>query len=330
MKIAIFSCRSFEMKYLKEANTNNYQILLIEKSLNKESVREAKGCTAISIFSSDKIDKEMLKNLVDLDIGLITTRSAGTNHIDLKAAEKLGIKITNVPEYSPHAIAEHCIALTLAIYRKLKRSFERVKDYNFDLSEQVGTEIYDKKVGICGTGEIGEVLANLFQGFGASIYLFDIEKNLELSNKSWATYVDKETLLKECDIISLNLPLNKETHHFITENDLNYMKKSAILINTGRGGLVDTKQVYEALQNKKIAGFGMDVYENEEKMFYEDHSKDEDKDELLMALIAMDNVLVTAHQAFLTKTALENIMRTTFENLEAFYEDKELENKVYG
>ncbi len=328
MKIAIYSCRSFEMKYLKEANTQNHETLLIEKPLNKESVKKAKGCTAVSVFSSDKIDKEILQQLADLDIGLITTRSAGINHIDLKAADKLGIKITNVPEYSPHAIAEHCIALTLAIFRKLKRSFDRIKDYNFDLSGQVGLEIHDKKVGICGTGDIGEVLANLFQGFGASIYLFDVEKNPELSNRSWANYVDKKTLLKECDIISLNLPLNKETHHFITEEDLNYMKKSAILINTGRGGLVNTKQVFKALQEKKIAGFGMDVYENEGEMFYEDHSKDEDKDELLIALIAMDNVVVTAHQAFLTKTALENMMRTTFENLEAFNEGKDLENKV--
>ena len=328
MKIAVYSCHSFEKEYIEAANDQTHELFLMEESLDNTTIEKAKNCDAICIFSSDKVDRKILEKLLDLGIGLIATRSAGTDHIDLETAEKLKILVANVPEYSPNAIAEHCIALTLAIYRKLKTSFQRIGNYNFSLENQVGTEINSKTVGICGTGDIGEVLANLFNGFGAKVLLYDIEKNPNLEKKSWATYVDKNTLLKKGDIISLNLPLNKETKRFISAKEISKMKDSAVLINTGRGGLVHTQNVYDALKSKKIAGFAMDVYEDEKGIFYNDLSDSPKKDKLLTALIKMDNVVVTAHQAFLTATALNNMMDTTFKSIKAFESGKEIKNLV--
>lgn len=328
MKIAIFSCHPFEKKYIQKANTQNHELIWTGQTLDTETVNKAKGCKAISLFSSDKADRDVLKKLEELDVGIIATRSAGTDHIDLKTAEELDIKIVNVPEYSPNAIAEHCIALTLALYRKLKTSFERIGKYNFSLEGQVGTEINSRTVGICGTGDIGEVLAHLFHGFGAKTLLFDAHKNPSLRDKSWAEYVKKETILEQCDIISLNLPLNDGTAEFISFEELEAMKDSAILINTGRGGLINTAHVYNALREKKIAGFAMDVYENEKGIFYQDLSESTDRDDLLMSLIEMDNVVVTAHQAFLTDTALRSMMETTFRSIEAYSNGETLENLV--
>lgn len=328
MKIAIYSCHQFEKEYIQEANTQNHELIWVGKTLDTETANKAKGCKAISVFSSDKADKEVLKKLDELNVGMIATRSAGTDHIDLETAEELDIKIINVPEYSPNAIAEHCIALTLALYRKLKPSFERIGNYNFSLEGQVGTEIHSKTVGICGTGDIGEVLAHLFHGFGARTLLFDAKKNPNLKDRSWAEYVEKKTILEQCDIISLNLPLNDETTEFIAVKELEAMKDSAILINAGRGGLVNTAHIHNALREKKIAGFAMDVYENEKGIFYQDLSTSTERDDLLTSLIEMKNVVVTAHQGFLTDTALRNMMETTFRSIEAYSNGKTIENLV--
>ncbi|HEA21862.1 hypothetical protein LCGC14_1328020 [marine sediment metagenome] len=318
MKIAIYSYHDFEEKYIEAANSDKHELIWIEETMTSETLNKAKGCKAVCIFSSDKANEENLTKLKELGVELIATRSAGTDHIDLEAAEDLDIKVVNVPSYSPNAIAEHCIALTLALFRKLKPSFERIGNYNFSLSGQVGTEIRDKTIGICGTGDIGEVLAHLFHGFGAEVLLFDAKKNKALSQKGWAKYVDKNTLLERCDVISLNLPFNEDTDKFIATEELKAMKKTAILINTGRGRLVDTAAVLKALQEDRIAGFGMDVYENEKGIFLKNLSDSKDKDKLLASLIAMNNVVVTSHQAFLTHTALSNMMKTTFESIEAF------------
>lgn len=328
MKIAIYSCHAFEKDYLARANTKDYELVLIEEALCPDTVKKAKGCRTISVFSSDTLNKVVLTSLNEMGVVFVATRSAGTDHIDLQFAEELDIKVANVPEYSPNAIAEHCIALTLALYRKLKPSFERIDRYNFSLDGQVGREINSKTVGIFGTGDIGEVLANLFHGFGAKVLLYDVKRNPCLEDKKWAVYSKKDTILKECDIISLNLPLNKDTQNFISIEALDSMKSSAVLINTGRGGLVNTRQVYNALREKKIAGFAMDVYENEAGIFYNDLSDSKDRDDLLESLIKMDNVIVTAHQAFLTDRALQNMMETTFQNIQDFKSDASIKNLV--
>ncbi len=330
MKIAIYSCHAFEKEYIENANNGKFELIWIAETLNNNTVNKAKGCRAVSLFSSDNADQDVLRMLHEMGVVFIATRSAGTDHIDLKVAEELEIKVANVPEYSPNAIAEHCIALTLALYRKLKPSFQRIGNYNFSLEGQVGSEINSKIVGICGTGDIGKVLANLFHGFGAKVLLFDAKKNPNLTDKPWATYAKKDTILKECDIISLNLPLNDETKDFISFEALEAMKESAILINTGRGGLVNTGQVYNALRENKIAGFAMDVYENEKGIFYKNLSENKEKDDLLVSLIEMDNVVVTAHQAFLTDKALKNMMGTTFENIQNFESGVSIKNLVFG
>lgn len=328
MKIAIYSCHSFERSYIEKANSEDHELVWVEESLSVKTVDRASGCRAISIFSSDTVNREVLKKLDSLGVCFVTTRSAGTDHIDLRAAEELGIYVANIPEYSPSAIAEHCIALALALYRKLKTSFERIGNYNFNLDGQVGREINASVFGICGTGDIGLALANIVHGFGAKLLLFDVEKNPKLSKVSWANYVDKEELLSKADIVSLNLPLNEETYEFISDKELKAMKDSAILINTGRGGLVNTEAIFSALKDKTLAGFGMDVYENEKGIFYKDLSNKRHRDKLLLSLIQMENVVVTAHQAFLTETALTNMMRTTFRNLKEFFEGEMVKNKV--
>lgn len=328
MKIAIFSAHGFEEKYINQENKDNHELIWISDSLNEDTVEKAQGCKAVSLFSSDKASKSNLKKLADMGVEFIATRSAGTDHIDLEAAKEIGIPIANVPEYSPNAIAEHCIALTLALLRKLKPSFERIKTFNFSLDGQVGQEINTKTVGICGTGDIGEIVAHLFHCFGAKILLFDSNDNPNLSEKSWASYVDKEQLLKESDVVSLNLPLNEDTKNFIAADELRMMKKTALLINTGRGPLLNTQDAYDALVNEEIAGLAIDVYENEKGIFYHDLSNSDEKDELLLSLLDMDNVVVTGHQAFLTDTALTNMMSITFENIRNFENKESFDNLV--
>ncbi|MDO6810950.1 NAD(P)-dependent oxidoreductase [Zobellia galactanivorans] len=328
MKIAIFSTHEFERPYLEDANNGEHELIFIEEALGLKTVKQAEGCKTVVIFSSDDAGEKVLKELKKREIELLTTRSAGTDHINLTIAKELGILISHVPEYSPNAIAEHCIALTLALYRKLKKTFRQIDTYNFSLNNLVGYEIENKTVGICGTGDIGQPLAKLFFGFGAKVLLFDAKENTYLKKRSYCTYVSKAELFKKCDVISLNLPLNKKTENFVSGAEIDKMKPTAILINTGRGELVDTKAVLSALEDKKIAGFGMDVYENEKGIFYKDLSHEKKKNKLLQSLIQRDNVIVTAHQAFLTDNALQNMMETTFENIAQFESGSVLENKI--
>lgn len=328
MKIAVYSHHGFEKDFIEEANSAGHDLCLLSQKLTAETVNEAKGCTAIVIFSSDKVSKEVLGQLKKMEVQLIVTRSAGTDHIDLEAAEAMGLKVANVPSYSPYAIAEHTLALALALLRKLKPSFARTSQYNFDLNGLVGTEIYQKTFGVCGTGDIGKAVAKIAHGFGAKVLLFDEKEDDFLAGVGWASYTSKSELLGQADIISLNLPLNEGTHNFISADSIQKMKDSAILVNTGRGGLVDTTAVHQALTQNNLAGYGMDVYEDEKGIFYKDRSSAKEKDPLLVSLIAMDNVVVTAHQAFLTRNALRNMMGTVFQNLNDFSEGRTLNHLV--
>lgn len=281
MKIAVYSHHNFEEPFIKKANEKDYELKFTEKKLSANTFHFSSGCEAVLLFSSDKANREVLEQLKKNGIRLIVSRSAGTDHIDLEAADEMNIKIANAPSYSPNAIAEHCIALTLALYRKLKPSFKRIGNYNFSLEGHVGAEINDKVFGICGTGDVGEVLANIVQGFGAKVLLYDAEENPKLIDKSWVEYTSKEDLLERSDIVSLNLPLNEETENFISDKEIQLMKNTAILIKTGRGGLVETKFVRSALNQNDLAGFGMDVYENEKGIFYKDLSDEDEKDEFI-------------------------------------------------
>lgn len=328
MKIAIFSAHDFEIPFLEKANNKHYEMVFVPEKLSEKTVKKAQGCTIACIFSSDDAGEPIIRALAELGVQHIATRSAGFNHIDLATALESDISVTHVPEYSPNAIAEHCIALILALQRKLIPSYERIRNYNFSLNGLIGSELHRKTVGVMGTGTIGYCLIKILNGFGATVLAFDAKENPHVLELGEVRYVAKETLYANSDIISLNLPLNAETENIINDDALGQMKNGVILVNAGRGKLVDTQAVIHALKTEKVGGFGMDVYEHEEGFFYEDHSNEIFKDDIFARLLTFKNVIVTAHQAFLTDTALEQIASTTMNNIQEFIEDKELKNKV--
>lgn len=328
MKIAVFSVHDFEIPFLQDANKDEHELVFVSKKLNQQTVESAKDCDVACLFSTDDASEAVIESLVENGIKFITTRSAGFNHIDLDSAEKYGIPVAHVPEYSPNAIAEHCVALILALQRKLIPSYERIRNYNFSLNGLIGTELDKKIVGVMGTGNIGERLIRILTAFGCEVLAYDVLENPKVSEIDGVAYVDLETLYTNSDVVSLNLPLNNETENIIDADALQKMKEGVILVNAGRGKLVDTQAVIEGLKNEKVGGFGMDVYEHEKEFFYEDHSNEVFKDDLFARLLTFKNVVVTAHQAFLTETALQEIADTTFKNIDAFVNNDELENEV--
>jgi D-lactate dehydrogenase len=327
-RIAVFSAHEFEIPYLEQANNGEFELVFEKGEISKQKLRQLKDISALSIFSTDTIGKTLIAQLKKMEIPLIATRSAGFEHIDLEAAGKADIQISNVPEYSPQAIAEHSLGLMLALLRKLVPSYERINNYDFSLNGLVGSEITGKTVGIMGVGNIGKALIKILGGFDCRIVLYDVEKNPKLERRKNLEYVTLDQLLKSSDIVSVHLPLNQDTKHIIDKESLKKMKSSTILINAGRGGLVDTKAVVSALKKEKLGGFGMDVYEHEDHFFYEDHSNEVFKDDVFARLLTFKNVFITAHQAFLTDTALNEIAETTFETIRSFLKDRKHINTV--
>jgi D-lactate dehydrogenase len=318
MKIAIYSLHPFERDYLLQANNGKHELILIEEFVTDHTVKFAVGCEAISIFVSDKTTAPLLQKFADLGIRFIALRSAGYNHIDLAEAKKLSIKIARVPEYSPYSVAEHAVALMLALNRKLIHAHNRINELNFSLDGLVGFDMHGKTAGIIGTGKIGSQVAKILQGFGCIVLAYDTVENEQLKRDNGVTYVDLKTLYTQADIISLHLPLTTETRHIIKKESLDLMKQGVMLINTSRGGLINTIDVVNAIKNKQVGYFGMDVYEEEEGLFFEDHSQDILQDDIIARLMTFRNVLITSHQAFLTDTALKNIAATTIHNLDSF------------
>ena len=327
-KIVFFSTHDFEIPYLEKANDDRYELLLENGEISKEKLAQYDDVSALSVFSTDPINKSIVAQLKKMEIPMIATRSAGFEHIDMKAAEKAGVKVSHVPEYSPQAIAEHSLGLMLALLRKLIPSYERINNYDFSLNGLVGSEITGKTIGIVGVGNIGKALISILGGFDCQIILYDVKEDSKLKKRKDVEYVSLNQLFKKSDIVSVHLPLNKRTKHIIDKGALAKMKSSAILINAGRGGLVDTKAVVAALKKEKLGGFGMDVYEHEDRFFYEDHSNTVFKDDIFARLLTFKNVVVTAHQAFLTDTALSEIAETTFRNIRSFLEDDKHINAV--
>jgi D-lactate dehydrogenase len=258
----------------------------------------------------------------------VALRSAGFNHVDLEAAHHFGIKIVRVPEYSPYAVAEHAVAMMMALNRHLTRAHNRVMEQNFSLNGLTGFDMHGKTVGILGTGKIGAVVARIMNGFGCRLLGYDLMEDESLKKDFNLTYTDCETLCSQADIISLHLPLTPQSKHLINKDLISKMKDGVMLINTSRGGLVDTKAVVNALKTRKIGYFGMDVYEEEAGLFFEDHSNDILQDDTLSRLMTFKNVLITSHQGFLTETALTNIAQTTIENLTCFGEGKVSGNEI--
>ena len=260
MKTAFFSSHKFEREAIIKANKHKHELVFIEEALSSKSILLAKECTAICIFVNDKTDAKILKQLKELGVKFIALRSAGFNHVDLVAAKKFGFKIARVPEYSPFSVAEHTIMLMLALNRKIVHAHNRINELNFSLDGLVGFDMNQKTVGIIGTGKIGRQIARILSGFGCKILAFDIKENQELKSNYSVKYVDLKTLISKADIITLHIPLSPDTKHIIDNNSINLMKKGVMLINTSRGGLINTPDVINGIKSQKIDYFGMDVY----------------------------------------------------------------------
>ncbi|MCJ7467733.1 MAG: 2-hydroxyacid dehydrogenase [Maribacter sp.] len=328
MKVAVFNTHKFEKDFLIRANDGRYELKLLDFFLGIDTPELALGCEAISIFTQDQATAEVLDKLKAIGVKYIALRCAGYNNVDIQHARQLGIRVVRVPDYSPNAIAEFTVAIILALNRKLIRSHYRIMEMNFSLDGLVGFDMNGKTVGIIGTGKIGRIVAKILHGFGCKIIAYDLVRNQEIIDAYEVKYTELDTLYKEADIITLHAPLTKLTQYMIYAKTIAIMKKGVMLINTGRGGLVQTQDVITALKSGQIGYFGLDVYEEEKGLFFEDHSEDILLDDTIARLMTLRNVMITSHQAFLTDTALKNIAKTTIENLECLEKGLPCENEV--
>lgn len=328
IKIAFFDTKEYDKKLFDEYNKNyGYEITYLESKLNSETAPLAKGFDVVCIFVNDVVDEKTINILKDLKVKLIALRCAGFNNVDIK---KLGedLVAVRVPEYSPYAVAEHAVALLLSIDRKIYKAYQRTKKYNFTLNGLLGFDIHGKTVGVVGAGKIGKALVNIMNGFGTKVLVYDKFQNEEVAKEMNFEYVDLDRLYKESDIISLHCPLTEDNYKMINEESLNKMKDGVVLINTSRGKLIDTKSLIKKLQEGKIGGLGLDVYEDEEEFFLNDMSNSYIRDEELSILLTMPNVVVTSHQAFFTTEALNKIALDTCENIKEFFETGNCKNRV--
>ena len=329
MKIAVFDTHSYDRHAFDAANVAfGHELVFFEARLTPDTAVLAAGFTAICAFVNDRIDAAALGRLRDSGVRLIALRSAGYNNVDLKAAAHLGIRIARVPEYSPYAVAEHAVALLLSLNRRMHRAFSRVRDANFSLDGLVGFDLHGKTVGLVGAGRIGTVFARIMRGFGCDVLAHDAAPDDALIRDLQVRFVDLATLYRESDIISLHVPLTPATRHLIDAEALCAMKKGVFLINTGRGALIDTPALIAALKRGHIGAAGLDVYEEEEGIFFSNLSDTGVQDDILARLLTFPNVLVTSHQGFLTHEALANIAATTLGNVSAFERGDVLVNEV--
>lgn len=329
MKIAFFDTHNFEKKFfLKAMESTPHTLSFLDVRLTESTAPMAQGHGCVCAFVNDKLSAQVLKTLSEQGVGLIALRSAGFNHVDLKSAATLGIKVVRVPGYSPYAVAEHAVGLLLSLNRKIHRAYNRVREGNFSLEGLVGFDLHDKKIGVIGTGRIGEVFCKIMLGFGCQVRAFDIDEKDSLK-KLGVEYTSLESILSESDVISLHVPLTPKTHHLIDSEALSKTKKGVILINTSRGALIETRALIQSLKLGHLGFAGLDVYEEEEGVFFENFSEQILQDDQLARLLTFPNVLLTSHQAFLTEEALGNIAQTTIANISAFESGQALVNEVF-
>lgn len=326
MKIAFFSTQPYDREYFERYN-DQHEIIFFEARLNEQTVKLATGCEAICAFVNDRLDAGIIVSLKEMGIKIIAQRCAGFNNVDITSAHENGITVVRVPAYSPHAVAEHALALLMTLNRKTHKAYNRVREGNFSLDRLTGFDLYGKTVGIVGTGKIGQCFAHIMHGLGCKVLAFDLIANKEMESLG-VQYLPLLELLQQSDIISLHCPLNEQTKHLINEDSLRSMKDGAMLINTSRGALIDTKAVIAALKNGKLGYLGIDVYELEEKLFFHDLSESIITDDMLVRLLGFPNVLITSHQGFLTDEALTQIAQITLQNITDFVAQKPLTNKV--
>jgi D-lactate dehydrogenase len=323
-KIAFYDTKPYDKLWFdKLKGEYDFELKYFENKLNSDTAFMANKCDAVIAFVNDVADKATIDQLYEHNIHILAMRSAGYNNVDFKAAFGK-LHIVTVPAYSPYAVAEHAMALLLTLNRKTHRAYNRTRDFNFSINGLTGFDLNGKTMGIIGTGKIGQVFANICKGFGMHILAFDPYPNKNLD----VEYVALDQLCKKADIISLHCPLTKDTHHLINEKTIAFMKDGVCIINTSRGALIDSEALLNAIKTEKVGSAGLDVYEEESELFFEDFSNTILQDDILARLVSMPNVLVTSHQAFLTNEALHNIAKTTLENLKEYFEGEKMTNEI--
>lgn len=327
MKVAVFSAKNYDREFLDAANGSRHELHFFEPQLNLETAALAAGFGAVCIFVNDHLDATVLERLADGGTRLIALRCAGYNNVDLKAAAQHTLTIVRVPGYSPHAVAEHTVGLMLALNRKLHRAYNRVREGNFSLEGLLGFDLHGKSAGIIGTGKIGMVVGQILAGFGCRILAFDPFPN-ETCRSLGTRYLSLDELLAQSDIITLHCPLTPENKYMIDANALRKMRDGVMLINTSRGALLNTVAVIDALKSGRVSYLGLDVYEEEEHIFFEDRSGLIISDDVFSRLLTFPNVIVTGHQAFFTREAVENIAATTIGNITSFESGQSLGNQI--
>lgn len=327
-KIAFFDTKPYDRASFDEVNQRyGFDIVYHKGQLNRNNVILTRGMDAVCIFVHDSADAEIIREMADNGVKLLALRAAGFNNVDLGASEGR-IRVVRVPAYSPYAVAEHAVALMLALNRKIHRAYWRTRDGNFSLHGLMGFDMNGKTAGIIGTGKIARILIHILKGFGMNILANDVYPDERFAREAGFTYVPLEELYKRSDIISLHCPLTEQTRNMINEESIAMMKESVMLINTSRGQLIHTNALIEGLKSKKIVAAGLDVYEEEEDYFYEDKSDKIIDDDVLARLLSFNNVIVTSHQGFFTREAMRNIAETTLQNIQDFTEGKSLVNEV--
>ncbi|NVJ59013.1 MAG: 2-hydroxyacid dehydrogenase [Gammaproteobacteria bacterium] len=330
MKIAMFSSKQYDIEYFSQyAGQYYHQIDYFDTRLSEATVKMAEGYDAVCVFVNDRLNQQVLDELVNLKIKTVAFRCAGFNNLDLNQAKKLQMNCVRVPAYSPHAVAEHVLALLLTLYRSTHKSYNRVREGNFSLEGLSGVEISGKTVGIIGTGNIGSVTAQIFRGFNCEVLAYDIAPNHSWAAENNVTYVELSSLYEVSDIITLHCPLDEQNRHMINAETIRLMRQGVTLINTSRGGLIDTQAVYEALKRKHIGYLAIDVYEEEANLFFEDLSTDIVMDDLFMRLTTFPNVLISGHQGFFTTHALNQIAKVTLQNLQQVEQGVKCDNVLF-
>ena len=329
LHIAFYDTRAYDRDAFTQMNANFlYNIDFFDFHLDEKTASTAKGYDAVCVFVNDNLNEKVIRILKECGVKLIALRCAGFNNVDLVAAKNAGIPVVRVPAYSPHSVAEHAVALLLSLTRKIPQAYMRTRTGNFTLNGLTGRNLSGLTAGILGTGKIGKIMAEILSGFGMKIEMYDV-----YPDKTWAqqhnfTYVELNKLFADSDVLSLHCPLTGETKHIVNTQSLAMMKKDAVIINTGRGALIDSKALVHALKKQTIGGAALDVYEEESKYFFDDWSIDVIRDDMLARLLTFPNVIITGHQAFLTTNALQSIAQTTMENVRAYFKGEELVNEV--
>ena len=327
MIVTVFSTKSYDRMFMKPAAGAAHVLNFVESRLTPETAVLAKGSDAVCVFVNDQVDAAVLRQFKDIGIRIVALRSAGFNNVDLTAAKTLGITVARVPAYSPEAVSEHAVALILALDRNIHRAYARVREGNFALDGLLGFNLHGRTVGIVGTGRVGAGVARIMLGFGCKVIAYDVMPNAECAAMG-VTYTSLDTLLGEADIVSLHCPLTDATRHLINAASIARMKHGAMLINTSRGAMIDTTAVIQGLKNGTIGHLGLDVYEEEEDLFFEDMSSEVIQDDAFERLLMFSNVLVTGHQGFFTHEALAAIAETTMANLSSFEETGQATNQL--